>query len=933
MRKRSLPSFLQKFLVAASLVLAMLPLGYVSAQTPQYAYNTTGGSCNVFPLGNTATNMVQWIYYPTHFTPAPSTINQFITTIYIKPCNTNSAGVTYSNLQIKMGNTTLTNLTSGAWNAGLTTVYFNGSATIAGWTTGGWIQIPLQTNFLWTGGNFIIEISQTGYTGTGVNIDQNSALAGARMWGSVGSASSTSAGTGHMVFGFDALPAACSGTPPAAVIATAPFPAATPLCAGSTTNITATYPNLGTGIVYQWQSSTSSTGPFTNVTGGSGATTLSYTTGPITTNTYFRLAVTCTNSSSTSYSNPFLVPIGTPQPGVITGASTYCPGDPEVYAVPFVPGTTYAWTLPPGWTGFSTSNSITITPGPLAGPGTISVTATSPCGPTSIARTRAIVPGSAPGPPGTIQGNAHICGNTAQTYTVLPVGGASAYTWTLPSGWTGTSTTNTINTTASNTSGTITVRALNGCGQSSLNNLPVTVITALANPGTITGKDTVCSGDLQAYSIAPVPGATSYTWTLPSGWSGTTTGTSIQAFAGASTGTLSVTAYVSCAISPVSTKNIAVVTTVNPAVTISAPPSTLCQGKPITITASPLFPGSSPSYQWKKNGVNVIAFGNTYTTNTLAPGDSVSVIMTSNASCAANAVAASNTLIPNITPSVMPGVSINTVPPITLCKGTPVTFTTTSNGGGSTPAYQWFKNGSPIAGETNTTYTTAALSQGDTLTIQITTSAQCAIVPVATSNKVGVRVSDILTPSVSISVSPSDIVSEGQELTFTATQSNGGATPDYQWQKNGVNIPFATNSTYVSTELKPGDHIAVRMLSYAECVDQRLANSNTIVLKSALAVGGVAGQQGELSLYPNPTSGRFSIAAMGWAYSGKGVRVDVLSSVGQVVYHLELMPTVTNSSWQTQVILGEGLANGRYMLRVSTGDGSYKATLPFILNR
>ena len=73
-------------------------------------------------------------------------------------------------------------------------------------------------------------------------------------------------------------------------------------------------------------------------------------------------------------------------------------------------------------------------------------------------------------------------------------------------------------------------------------------ILSLANP-VITGNDTVCSGTLQAYHIAPVPGATSYTWILPSGWSGTTTDTSILIFAGTGSGTLSVTAYVACASS------------------------------------------------------------------------------------------------------------------------------------------------------------------------------------------------------------------------------------------------------------------------------------------------------------------------------------------------------------------------------------------------
>src|SRR5690606_22698281 len=205
----------------------------------------------------------------------------------------------------------------------------------------------------------------------------------------------------------------------------------------------------------------------------------------------------------------------------------------------------------------------------------------------SISRSRSILPGSAPGPPGSIQGRSYVCASTAQTYTVSPVGGAASYIWTLPSGWTGSSTTNTITTTTNANSGTITVKALNGCGHSSVTSLPATVTNALPTPGPITGSDTVCSGGLHAYSIAPVPGATSYNWVLPSGWSGTTTGTSIQAFAGSATGTLSVTAYVSCATSPGSTKSIAVVPTVNPSVTVSAPAAILCQGAPITITANP----------------------------------------------------------------------------------------------------------------------------------------------------------------------------------------------------------------------------------------------------------------------------------------------------------------------------------------------------------
>lgn len=507
------------------------------------------------------------------------------------------------------------------------------------------------------------------------------------------------------------------------------------------------------------------------------------------------------------------------------------------------------------------------------------------------------------------------------------------YTWTLPNGWVGASTTNTINVTASNNSGTVTVRAVNGCGQSTANTLPVQVITALANPGKITGSDTVCSGSLLTYSISPVAGATSYTWTLPTGWSGTTTGTSIQAFAGPGSGTLTVTAYVSCAISPLSIKPIEVVTTVNPKVTISAPPTTLCQGSTITITAAPSFPGNAPTYQWKKNGVNVTAFGTTYTTNTLMKGDSVSVTMTSSESCASNPTANSNILYPSITPSVTPGVSINTVPPINVCKGTPVTFTTTSNAQGTAPVYQWYKNGTVIPLANGTTYTDAGLVDGDTLTIGLVSNAVCAITSNALSNKVGVHVVDPVAPTVTITVDPSDYIYQNQPLTFSATFTDGGPTPDFQWQRNGVDIPFETNDTYLTSTLKPGDEITVRMLSYAPCVDPEVVTSNIIALKSALGVGGASQVAADISLYPNPNNGRFTLAVKGWdaGLIGTQLRMDLIDALGQAVYHVELNPASTD--WKTQIDLGTGIANGRYVLRLSSTDGGYQNNLPFILNR
>src|SRR6185369_10169639 len=108
-----------------------------------------------------------------------------------------------------------------------------------------------------------------------------------------------------------------------------------------------------------------------------------------------------------------------------------------------------------------------------------------------------------------------------QTYSVTAVAGAGSYTWTLPAGWTGSSTTNSISATVGSAGGTISVTASNGCGTSTARTLSVSIGdgTAPAKPGAITisgGSAKVCPGDTRTYSVANVAGIT-YNWTAPAG--------------------------------------------------------------------------------------------------------------------------------------------------------------------------------------------------------------------------------------------------------------------------------------------------------------------------------------------------------------------------------------------------------------------------------
>jgi hypothetical protein len=84
--------------------------------------------------------------------------------------------------------------------------------------------------------------------------------------------------------------------------------------------------------------------------------------------------------------------------------------------------------------------------------------------------------GSVPSTPGAIQGSASICYGSAEIYSVSPVSGATTYTWTLPGGWSGTSTTDTIIAT-SGVSGNISVTANNSFGPSPAQTIHVTVNT------------------------------------------------------------------------------------------------------------------------------------------------------------------------------------------------------------------------------------------------------------------------------------------------------------------------------------------------------------------------------------------------------------------------------------------------------------------------
>jgi len=277
-------------------------------------------------------------------------------------------------------------------------------------------------------------------------------------------------------------------------------------------------------------------------------------------------------------------------------------------------------------------------------------------------------------------------------------------------------------------------------------------------------------------------------------------------------------------------QTVSVTGTVNPIATaslaIAASGSNICAGSPVTFTATPTNGGISPVYQWLLNGSNAGTNSPTFSSSTFANGDVVSCVMTSSYACATPANTTSNSITMNVTPDVIPTISI-AASQNTICAGTLVTFTAMPINGGNAPVYQWLVNGNN-AGTNSTTFSSSNFADGDIVTCIMTSNAGCATPASVTSNSINMSVSPFESPAIGIVASQNNIC-PGTNITFTATPTNGGNTPVYQWLLNGNNTGL-NSPTFSSSTLSNGDVISCRLNSNATCLTIANATSNNITI-------------------------------------------------------------------------------------------------------
>lgn len=323
--------------------------------------------------------------------------------------------------------------------------------------------------------------------------------------------------------------------------------------------------------------------------------------------------------------------------------------------------------------------------------------------------------------------------------------------------------------------------------------------SAPSTPGVINGIASICSGTNNlTYSITPVSGASSYSWILPGGWSGSSVTNTISTTTSLSGGIISVSANNACGSSSTSVLSV----TINPTPTITVNSGSICTGNSFTI---------SPSGA----GTYTIQGGSAIVSPTATA--SYTVVGTSTAGCVSASSATSN-----VTVNASPAISVNSG---SICSGNSFTI---SPSGANTYTIQ---AGNAVVSPTATT----------SYTVVGTSTAGCVSSSPATSN---VTVNPL--PTIGASTSNS-MLCVGQSATLTAS---GASTYTFNPGGTGTSIvvsPSITSTYTISgTSAQGCNNSSVFTQSVSTC-----AGIEQIITQSYSSV-----------VFPNPSNGKYTIKSI-----------------------------------------------------------------------
>jgi hypothetical protein len=557
---------------------------------------------------------------------------------------------------------------------------------------------------------------------------------------------------------------------------------------------------------------------YTQETGGTGSATapVPSTTTPGSTTWYVAQVTPATcegpRTAITVQVNP------APSAPSVTSPVAYCQGDvPSQLSATADAGNSLLWyTVASGGTGSTTA----ITPSTAAAGSTpyyvSQVSGTNSC--ESPRATITVNVTAVPNAPGVTSPVTYCEGATAAALTAT---GADLQWYTVQTGGTPLGAAPTPATTPTGTTSYFVSQTVSGC--TSLRARIDVVVEPFLTPSVAVSatSTSACGGGSITFTATPTNGgsAPTYQWYLNNAAvSGETNASYVLAApaVGDAVYVTMVSNATGCITTPNATSNTVTLTSdaATPTVAIAASVSgAICPGTSVTFSVqSSANMGATPTYQWRLNGSPISGeTAATYTTTTLAPGDAVSLEMTS--SLAPACLTATSATSNAISFSFNASTAIVTQPtPQAVCAGTNATFSVSATGQG-TLSYQWSLNG--VAISNNGTAITpnlvvSAVGSGNLGNYTVAVTGLCGTV---TSSAAALT----LNAATAITTQPAAVTACAGSSASLSVVATGSGTISYQWRKDGVDISGANSSTLSFPSLSASDAAAYSVVVTADC--------------------------------------------------------------------------------------------------------------------
>jgi PKD repeat protein len=466
-----------------------------------------------------------------------------------------------------------------------------------------------------------------------------------------------------------------------------------------------------------------------------------------------------------------------------------------------------------------------------------------------------------------------ICENTAVTFQDQSTNNATSYSWTFVGGTPNTSTDQNPSVSYT-TSGIfdVVLEVTNSFGTNTMTKSSfINVNPQISSSVTINSDDldnTICSGSLISFTASASNGGVSpsYQWKL----NGNNTGTNSPNFSSnllTDNNVIScvMTSSALCASPTAATSNfltISVLDNLTPTIAISSSDvdNVICDGEIILFSAGITNGGNSPQYQWTINGVGT-GTSQDFLNTTLINGATVACELISNETCLSSQSVTSTSITTIVNSLSEPSISITSNDADnSICAGSSVIFTASAVNAGTTPSYQWTLNGNNV-GTNNVSYLAANLLNGSIVNCEVTSNSTCASNTTSVSSNITITVLAIESATATITSDDADnIIAPNSSITFTASTTNAGLNPTFQWFVNGLLVGGNTQ-TFTTSTLTNQSIVTCNVTSNALCPANPVTAGNvlTILVQNPNSIGENNVIDLTNLIYPNPFSNYFTI--------------------------------------------------------------------------